>query len=69
MKLTDIEIRKAKPRDKAYRMSDGGGLYLRGTPSGGKLWRWSYHYSDKAKLMALGLSLAKIESAQPATDS
>jgi hypothetical protein len=37
MALTEIEIRKAKPTEKAYRISDGGGLYLRVTPSGGKL--------------------------------
>ena len=28
MALTDTEIRKAKPTDKAYRVSDGSGLYL-----------------------------------------
>jgi hypothetical protein len=28
MALTDTEIRKAKATNKAYNMSDGGGLYL-----------------------------------------
>jgi hypothetical protein len=36
--LTDIAIKKAKPREKAYSMADGGGLYLWVTPPGGKLW-------------------------------
>ena len=28
MKLTDTKIKNAKPREKVYRLSDGGGLYL-----------------------------------------
>jgi hypothetical protein len=39
MALTDTEIKKAKARDKAYSMGDGGGMYLWVTPAGGKLWR------------------------------
>jgi integrase len=54
MPLTDTEVRKAKAKDKAYRLSDGGNLYLWVTPSGGKLWRWAYQYEGKEKLMALG---------------
>jgi integrase len=54
MALTDTEIKKAKPNEKAYRMSDSGGMYLWVTPSGGKLWRWAYKFEGKEKLMALG---------------
>lgn len=54
MALTDTEIRKAKSSGKAYRMSDGTGLYLWITPAGGKLWRWAYEYSGKEKLMSFG---------------
>ena len=54
MALTDMEIRRAKSAEKAYRLSDGGGMYLWVTPSGGKLWRWAYLYERKEKLMALG---------------
>lgn len=54
MALTDTEIRKAKTRDKAYRVSDGSGLYLWITPAGGKLWRWAYAFSGKEKLMSFG---------------
>jgi len=28
MKLTDIQCRTAKPKEKPYKMADGGGLYL-----------------------------------------
>ena len=54
MALTDIAIKKAKPREKAYSMADGGGLYLWVTRPGGKLWRWSYRFGGKRKLMTLG---------------
>jgi hypothetical protein len=54
MSLTDTEIRRAKKREKPYKLSDGGNLYLWITPSGGKLWRWAYRYKGKAKLMTFG---------------
>jgi integrase len=34
--------------------SDGGGLFLLVTPSGGKLWRLSYRFEGKQKTLALG---------------
>lgn len=40
--LTQLQIRNAKPREKPYRLADGGGLYLEVTPAGGKHWRMKY---------------------------
>jgi hypothetical protein len=37
MALTDISIKNAKPRERDYKLADGGGLYLLITVSGGKL--------------------------------
>ncbi|MGA9070672.1 MAG: integrase arm-type DNA-binding domain-containing protein, partial [Terracidiphilus sp.] len=54
MPLTDTEVRKARPSDKPYRLSDSGSLYLWITPSGGKLWRWAYRHEGKEKLMSFG---------------
>jgi hypothetical protein len=54
MPLTDTEVRKAKPTEKAYRLSDSGSLYLWVTPAGGKLWRWAYKHGGKEKLMSFG---------------
>jgi integrase len=54
MTLTDTEIRRTKKREKAYKLSDGGNLYLWITPSGGKLWRWAYRHDGKEKLMTFG---------------
>jgi integrase len=52
--LTDTEIKRARTAEKAYSMGDGGGLYLWVKPTGGKLWRWSYRFEGKEKLMSLG---------------
>ena len=54
MALTDIEIRKARTRGGAYRISDGSGLFLWVTPAGGKLWRWKYRFEGREKLMSFG---------------
>ena len=53
MPLTALEVEKAKPKDKDYKLSDGGGLYLLVTPSGGKLWRLNYRFDDKQKTLFL----------------
>jgi integrase len=54
MPLTDTEVRKARPTEKPYRLSDGASLYLWVTPAGGKLWRWAYKHEGKEKLMSFG---------------
>ena len=54
MPLTDTEVRKARPAEKPYRLSDAGSLYLWVTPAGGKLWRWAYKHEGKEKLMSFG---------------
>jgi integrase len=62
MALTDTEIRRSKPADKSYKLSDSGGLHLLVTPSGGRLWRWKFRFQGVEKQMAFGpypaLSLA-----------
>lgn len=42
MQLTAIEVNRAKPRAKTYRMNDGHGLYLVVYPTGRKTWRYRY---------------------------
>lgn len=53
-KLTEIKCRNSKPRDKAYKIFDGGGLYLEITPKGSKLWRLKYYHLKKEKRLAIG---------------
>jgi integrase len=54
MALTDTEIRKAKPQSKPYKLSDGAGLYIWITPSGGRKWRASYRHDGKQKTATFG---------------
>lgn len=54
MPLTDIQIRTAKGREKPYKLSDGGWLYLYVTPAESKLWRMAYRFSDKERVLTLG---------------
>jgi integrase len=55
MALSDTEIRKARPTDKRQRLSDGGGMYLEISTTGGKLWRLKFRFDGKEKLLALGV--------------
>jgi integrase len=52
--LNNTTIKNAKARDKNYKLSDGKGLYLLITKSGGKWWRFKYRFDDKEKLISLG---------------
>lgn len=52
--ITDVALRKAKPRDKPYKIAAGDGLYRLINPIGSKLWRWKYRVAGKEKLLALG---------------
>ncbi len=54
MPLTDIAIRNAKPKEKPYKLSDSGGLFLLVQPAGGKWWRYKYRFFGKEKTLAIG---------------
>jgi integrase len=62
-RLTDLKIKSAKPAERAYKLSDGGGLFLLVKPSGGKLWRWKYRLDGKENLFAIG-AFPKVSLAQ-----
>ncbi|MFZ1904792.1 MAG: integrase arm-type DNA-binding domain-containing protein [Steroidobacteraceae bacterium] len=52
--LSDLRVRNAKPRDRAYKLFDGRGLFLLVTPPGGRLWRFKYRMYGREKLISLG---------------
>lgn len=54
MPLTDTAIRGARPRDKAYKLVDGAGLYLSVRPNGSKLWQWDYRRPVTKKRNTIG---------------
>jgi integrase len=53
--LTDMQVRRAKPTDKPYRLADGKGLYLQVMPSGARYWRMKYRFNEKEKLASFGV--------------
>ena len=55
MALTDAAIRKAKPADKPYKLSDERGLFLLIQPSGGKWWRYKYRIAGRERVLAIGI--------------
>jgi len=61
--LSATQIKNAKSKDKKYKLSDGGGLFLLINPGGSKLWRFKYRLLNKEKEYAIGIypdiSLAK----------
>jgi len=54
MALTDVSIKGSRPKDKAYKLSDSGGLYILVQPNGAKYWRLKYRISGKEKLLSIG---------------
>jgi len=53
--LTATQIKNAKPKEKKYKLSDGGGLFLLINPNGSKLWRLKYRLDGKEKEYAIGV--------------
>ncbi|EZB86601.1 tyrosine-type recombinase/integrase [Escherichia coli] len=53
MALTDAKIRAAKPTDKAYKLTDGAGMFLLVHPNGSRYWRLRYRILGKEKTLAL----------------
>lgn len=70
MFLTSLAIQNARPRQKPYKLADGGGLHLLVRPSGTKLWRFRYRFAGKENMLALGslpaVSLASARSKREA---
>ena len=53
--LNNTKIKNLKPKDKAYSISDGYGLYVEVKPNGSKYWRQNYRYNGKQKKLAHGV--------------
>jgi integrase len=58
-KLSSVAVETAKPHQKPYKLSDGGGLYLLVNPDGSRWWRLKYRVDGREKLLALGVYPAK----------
>ena len=53
--LTEVDIKNTKADAKPLKLFDSGGLILLVTPAGRKWWRLKYQFSDKEKLLSLGI--------------
>ncbi|NVK57832.1 MAG: integrase arm-type DNA-binding domain-containing protein [Alteromonadaceae bacterium] len=62
-KLTDSQVKSAKPSDKDYKLYDGEGLYILVKANSKKYWRLKYRFGGKEKVLALGV-YPKISLAQ-----
>jgi integrase len=54
VKLSDPQLKSAKPKDKPYKLSDGRGLFLMVYPNGSKGWRFRYRFEGKEKMLSFG---------------
>lgn len=52
--LTDTKIKRAKAKEKSYKMFDEDGLYLEVKPTGRKVWRIKYRIYGKEKTYTIG---------------
>ena len=55
MLLSATAVNHAKPREKAYKLTDGRGLYLLVSPQGHRYWRFNYRFDGKQKTLAFGV--------------
>lgn len=55
MKLNARQVDTAKPREKAYQLADGAGLYPEVVPSGSRYWRMKYRFNGKEKRLDFGV--------------
>lgn len=52
--LTATRINNAKPKDRPYKLTDGGGLVLAVLPGGAKTWRYQYSLLGKRSWVTIG---------------
>ena len=54
MGLTNTQVKNAKPKDKQYKLSDQGGLYLLIRSSGSRVWKYDYRLHGKRLTHTIG---------------
>mgnify|MGYP006139242855 FL=1 len=54
MGMSNTQIKNAKPKDKPYKLSEQGGLYLFVKLNGSKSWRYDYKLNDKRTTYTIG---------------
>jgi hypothetical protein len=64
--LTTLQIKSAKPAERAYKLADTGGLFVLVQPNGSKLWRYKFRLDGVEGLQALGRSRVTLADARHA---
>lgn len=54
MALSHTAVANAKPKDKVYKLFDGGGLHLQVTPSGYRCWKYDYRLGTTRGTYTIG---------------
>ncbi|EGT4253432.1 DUF4102 domain-containing protein [Citrobacter amalonaticus] len=54
MPLNVRQVDTTKPKEKPYKLADGGGLYLQVNTNGSKYWRMKYRFAGKEKKLSFG---------------
>lgn len=55
--LTNTEVKQAKPKEKVYKLADGGGLLLRVKPNGSKNWIFDYYKPHTKNRTSIGFGV------------
>lgn len=55
MPLTDVQIRAAQPREKAFKLFDANGLFLLVHPNGSRYWKMKYRFAGTEKKLSFGV--------------
>jgi len=52
--LTDTELRKLRPKDKAFKIADRDGMYVSVSPAGTKSFRYDYRLNGRRETLTIG---------------
>lgn len=52
--LTPTRLNNAKPKEKSYKLTDGGGLFVQIEPGGAKTWRYQYLLDGRRREVTIG---------------
>jgi integrase len=52
--LNDTRVKKAKPKERDYKLTDFDGLHVLVRSTGSKLWRFAFRFAGKQKQLAMG---------------
>lgn len=52
--LSPTRLNNAKPKEKSYKLTDGGGLFVQIEPGGAKTWRYQYLLAGKRREVTIG---------------